>query len=383
MVYPKLDLDWDSVCHDKHRFLQRDDNWRVQQDDEKSGEQCREDPGQFERAKFQTTLALAIDPGCSLHNRLSPDETLHWDKRTRRLCTSSAFCRRPTMCSSIIPVDAPVSSRGDIQQHNTRSSHLWPTTWLRMRSNRWQSCAWRNSILWCTTGCTIGTLGSCGLSACHYKWRNLWRWMRTMRSMPWSSHKFCNWLEWNHCNTSVTICVWRSSHGCPRMGLRCQATIGFTKGCPISCWAIQLFNNALDEQLDKKEEAKALNEQEATDSAEKKGTKRKLFEFKIDENGDFTMEEVNKDEWTDQQWNAWEHNLGEEGPTTMPMHYDIMPFILDETMRHATIVTVWGTVFCTDFPQQWFGQCSERFKCTSDLSSEQRSNNSSSNVFPV
>jgi len=80
------------------------------------------------------------------------------------------------------------------------------------------------------------------------------------------------------------------------MGLRCQATIGFTKGCPISCWAIQLFNNALDEQLDKKEEAKALNEQEATDSAEKKVTKRKLFEFKIDENGDFTMQEVNKDE---------------------------------------------------------------------------------------
>ena len=76
------------------------------------------------------------------------------------------------------------------------------------------------------------------------------------------------------------------------MGVRCQATIGFTKGCPISC----CLNNALDERLDKKEEAKALNEQEATDSAEKKGTKRKLFEFKIDENGDFTMEEVNKDE---------------------------------------------------------------------------------------
>jgi hypothetical protein len=21
------------------------------------------------------------------------------------------------------------------------------------------------------------------------------------------SHKLCDWLEWNHCNTSVTICV--------------------------------------------------------------------------------------------------------------------------------------------------------------------------------
>ena len=98
-------------------------------------------------------------------------------------------------------------------------------------------------------------------------------------------------LQYLSDNLRLKVITWMSKNGIemPSNDWFYQGLSDFLLGNPA-------LNNALDEQLDKKEEAKALNEQEATDSAEKKGTKRKLFEFKIDENGDFTMEEVNKDE---------------------------------------------------------------------------------------
>ena len=98
-------------------------------------------------------------------------------------------------------------------------------------------------------------------------------------------------LQYLSDNLRLKVITWMSKNGIemPSSDWFYQGLSDFLLGNPA-------LNNALDEQLDKKEEAKALNEQEATDSAEKKDTKRKLFEFKIDENGDFTMEEANKDE---------------------------------------------------------------------------------------